>query len=246
VCLRLFFAHLYALVILGKQSTPAREAEGSSKRIAEKGKTRFTPRGAEQERLMPINYDELMQAKETGIEAGYTERDTMLYALGIGFMRDPMNMSELPFVYENGLKTVPTMAAIIGWGKSSVLARSGINYLMVVDGERRVTLHKPLPTDANVLMDQRILGVFDKGKDKGAVIVSETVIREKASGDKLCTQRARLTSRMRVIRGRIRRSSMRCPATAIRCIATQTWQRWRAFRAPFCMASVPTARRAAR
>ncbi len=56
---------------------------------------------------MPINYDELMQAKEAGLTASYGDRETMLYALGIGFMRDPMNKDELKFVYENNLQTVP-------------------------------------------------------------------------------------------------------------------------------------------
>ena len=31
---------------------------------------------------MPIIYDELMQAKSTGLETRYTDRETMLYALG--------------------------------------------------------------------------------------------------------------------------------------------------------------------
>ena len=94
---------------------------------------------------MPINYDELMQARETGLTASYGDRETMLYALGIGFMRDPMNADELKFVYENNLQTVPSMATVIGWGKGSTMARSGINYLMVVHGEQRLTMHKPLP-----------------------------------------------------------------------------------------------------
>jgi acyl dehydratase len=136
---------------------------------------------------MPIKYDELMQAKSTGVAASYSDRETMLYALGVGFMRDPMNADELPFVYENNLKTVPTMATVIGWGRSSTLARSGINYMMVVHGEQRLQMHKPLPISADTLSDERILGVFDKGEGKGAVIVSERVITEKASGDKLCT-----------------------------------------------------------
>jgi acyl dehydratase len=136
---------------------------------------------------MPINYDELMQAKSTGVEASYSDRETMLYALGVGFMRDPMNADELPFVYENNLRTIPTMATVIGWGRSSTLARSGINYMMVVHGEQRLAMHKPLPISADTLSDERILGVFDKGEGKGAVIVSERVITEKASGDKLCT-----------------------------------------------------------
>ncbi|HWD48908.1 MAG TPA: hypothetical protein VG309_03225, partial [Rhizomicrobium sp.] len=136
---------------------------------------------------MPINYDDLMQATSKDNAASYNERDTMLYALGIGFMRDPMNTDELPFVYENNLKTVPTMAAVIGWGAGNIMGRSGINYLMVVDGERRLTVHKTLPTSGEVLIDQRVLGVFDKGKDKGAVLVTESVARDKTSGEKLYT-----------------------------------------------------------
>jgi acyl dehydratase len=138
-------------------------------------------------RDMPINYDELMQMTSKDNAASYNERDTMLYALGIGFMRDPMNTDELPFVYENNLKTVPTMAAVIGWGVGNIMGRSGINYLMVVDGERRLTVHKSLPAFGDVLIDQRVLGVFDKGKDKGAVLVTESVARDKASGEKLYT-----------------------------------------------------------
>jgi acyl dehydratase len=136
---------------------------------------------------MPINYDELMQAKATDVPAHYGDRETMLYALGIGFMRDPMNADELSFAYENGLKTVPTMATVIGWGQTNTLARANINYMMVVHGEQRLTLHKPLPDSADVLMDERVAGVFDKGAGKGAVIIVERTIREKNSGTKLCT-----------------------------------------------------------
>jgi acyl dehydratase len=136
---------------------------------------------------MAINYEELMQAKSTGVEASWGDRETMLYALGIGFMRDPMDTRELQFAYENDLKAVPTMATVIGWGASSTMARSGINYLMVVHGEQRLTLHKPLPAAATVLIDERVIGAFDKGKDKGAVIVTEKVLRDKKSNDKLCT-----------------------------------------------------------
>ncbi|MDE3115099.1 MAG: MaoC family dehydratase N-terminal domain-containing protein [Pseudomonadota bacterium] len=136
---------------------------------------------------MPINYDELIKAGATGLTASYTDRETMLYALGIGFGRDPLNADELPFVYENGLRTVPTMATVIGWGASAILAKSGINYLMVVHGEQRLAIHQPLPAVADVTMDERVLGLFDKGKDKGAVLLVERVIKDAKSGGKLCT-----------------------------------------------------------
>jgi acyl dehydratase len=135
---------------------------------------------------MPIDYDDLMQAKATGLTASYGDRETMLYALGIGFMRDPMNKDELRFVYENDLKTVPTMATVIGWGKSPLLASSGINYMMVVHGEQRLTMHRPLPYEAQVTFDERVLGIYDKGKDKGAVILTERQVSEKG-GAPLCT-----------------------------------------------------------
>jgi len=135
---------------------------------------------------VPINYDELMQAKSSGMTARYGDRETMLYALGIGFMRDPMNGDELKFVYENNLQTVPTMATVIGWGAGGTMAKAGINYLMVVHGEQRLTMHRPLPSAAEVTFDERVVGVFDKGKDKGAVIVTERVMSEKG-GAKLCT-----------------------------------------------------------
>ena len=135
---------------------------------------------------MPINYEELMQAKSTGNTTSYGDRETMLYALGIGFGRDPLNAQELPFVYENGLKAVPTMATVVGWGRSATLAKSGINYMLVVHGEQRLTIHKPLPAYADVVFDERVIGVFDKG-EKGAIILTEREIREQKSDDKLCT-----------------------------------------------------------
>jgi acyl dehydratase len=135
---------------------------------------------------MAFTYDQIMARTAKG-EYSYGDRETMLYALGIGFMRDPMSAAELPFAYENGLKAVPTMATVIGWGASSTMARSGINYMMVVHGEQRLTLHKPLPDSAEVLIDERVTGVFDKGVGKGALVVTERSIREKASGAKLCT-----------------------------------------------------------
>lgn len=136
---------------------------------------------------MTIKYDELMQTKATGLKASYGDRETMLYALGIGFGRDPMNEAELPFVYENGLKAIPTMATVIGWGASGVMSNSGINYMMVVHGEQRLTLHRPLPAIASVTMDEHVVGIWDKGEGKGAVLVTERAVMDAASGEKLCT-----------------------------------------------------------
>ncbi len=149
---------------------------------------------------MPIDYDEMMQSKSVGLEASYGDREVMLYALGVGFQRDPLNEAELPFSFENDLQVVPTFATVIprgrpGPGGSEGTMLSNVNYLMVVHGEQRLTIHKPLPPAANVVSNERILGVYDKGKDKGAIILVERVVSEKESGDKLATLVATIFAR---------------------------------------------------
>jgi acyl dehydratase len=135
---------------------------------------------------MAIQYPEILSLTSDGFEGGYGDRETMLYALGIGLGSDPMNEKELPFVYENGLKALPTMATVIGWGANTLVGRMGINYLMVVHGEQKLTIHKTLPSAAAITASARVIAALDKGKDKGAVIYTETTIWEKG-GDKLAT-----------------------------------------------------------
>ncbi len=142
---------------------------------------------------MPIDYDDMMQSGASGLAARYDEKDVMLYALGVGFMRDPLDERELPFVYEGGaLKVVPTFASVIARGEAPperqrMPRKSSLNFAMVVDGERRITIHKPLPPKGAVLADERMLDILDKGEGKGAVLIQERVVREKDSGEKLFT-----------------------------------------------------------
>ena len=143
---------------------------------------------------MAINYDEIMQLQSSGNPFSYTDRDTMLYALGIGFGRDPLNEAELPFVYENGLRSIPTLSTVVAWG-SAIMGRAGINYLYVLHGEQRLTVHKPLPVAAQLLADERVTGAFDKGKDKGAFVIIEKTLRLKGTGEKLCTLSATTVAR---------------------------------------------------
>lgn len=51
---------------------------------------------------------------------------------------------------------------------------------MVLDGERDITFHKPIPAAASVTADARVRGVYDKGTEKGAIIQNEVVVRDGA------------------------------------------------------------------
>jgi acyl dehydratase len=134
---------------------------------------------------MAIEYPAILDLKRSGMEFSWTDRETMLYAIGIGMGADPMDGNELPFVYEGNLKAVPTLASVVAWGAQP--GSMNINFMMVVDGERTITFHKPMPGAANIVAESRVVGAWDKGAGKGAVISTETVLREKASGDRLAT-----------------------------------------------------------
>ena len=138
---------------------------------------------------MPIKYDEVMALKNIGQKYAWTDREVMLYAVGIGMGADPMDQKELPFVNEGyltprELKVVPTYASVAAWGATA--GPIDVNRVMVVDGERDIVFHKPLTVKANITADSSILGVFDKGKDKGAVILRKTVLKDE-KGDNLAT-----------------------------------------------------------
>ena len=138
---------------------------------------------------MPINYDELMALKNLGQKYAYGDREVMLYAYGIGMGADPMDEKELAFVNEaaatpRALKVVPTFASVAAWGAGP--GEMNLNRLMVVDGERDITFHRPLPAAANLVVDSCVLAVFDKGKEKGAVIRHQSVLKN-AMGEELAT-----------------------------------------------------------
>jgi acyl dehydratase len=133
---------------------------------------------------MAIVYDKLMALAIEPAEQAYGAKDCMLYALGVGLGHDPTNEDELAFVYEKQLKVLPTMATVIGHsGSLAQNPESGINWLMVVNGEQGFTLRRPLNAQDVVIGRTRIVEVVDKGPGKGALLLIERTIADKATGE---------------------------------------------------------------
>lgn len=101
----------------------------------------------------------------------YTERDTMLYALSLGFGEHPTDPGELGFVFEEQLQAVPSMAAILcspgGWYRDP---RTGIDVSRVVHGEQDIEILNPLPAAGSFTARAQVAAIVDKGPGKGAVI----------------------------------------------------------------------------
>jgi acyl dehydratase len=137
---------------------------------------------------MPINYEKLLALTIPDAEHRYTEKDTILYALGVGLGQDPVDRAELAYVYEPWLKTLPTYPVVLGypgfWARD---LDTGIDCVRLVNGEQGVRIHRPVPVSGTVVGRTRILDVIDKGPGKGALIYTERAVTDKDSGALIAT-----------------------------------------------------------
>jgi acyl dehydratase len=138
-----------------------------------------------------IDYRTLKDWSFPVIERTYTADDCILYALAVGLGVDPLDERQLAFVNDTvpgTPRTLPTMAAILGdagpWMRNP---RTGIDYSMLVHGEESIILHRPLAAAGTVVSQHRVTHVVDKGAGKGALVVYERELFDKAAGERLAT-----------------------------------------------------------
>ncbi|WP_447953410.1 MaoC/PaaZ C-terminal domain-containing protein [Sphingopyxis chilensis] len=137
---------------------------------------------------MPIQYPAVLKETSSGGRKAWGANDAILYALGLGMASDPLDRNELPFVHEVDQKVMPTLAAVLTRGLGVTVAQLGFDYRYSVHGEQAILWHRPIPPQGEITGEGRVVAVYDKG-DKGAVCVTETSLRDGATGDLLATVR---------------------------------------------------------
>jgi acyl dehydratase len=124
-----------------------------------------------------MNLEALKSYRFEPIEHQLTWRDTILYALGLGYGFDHVDRAQLQFVYEQGLKAVPSMACVMGypgfWMQQPELE---IDWVRLLHGEHYYEIHRPLPVAGKLIAEHRITGVDDKGEGRGAVVNFEKAL----------------------------------------------------------------------
>jgi acyl dehydratase len=118
---------------------------------------------------MPINPDAI-GAKSAPQPFEWTERDTLLYALGVG-----AGAKDLAFTTENShgidQQVLPTYAVIAcpAWGAIGEVGT--FNFGMLLHGSQQIRLHAPLPPAGRLDVSSEVLDIQDKGEGRNAILV---------------------------------------------------------------------------
>jgi acyl dehydratase len=136
---------------------------------------------------VPLDYDMLMALPPWEIRQDYGRRDTMLYALGAGAGIAP---DELDLVYEPTLQALPSMAVVLAypgfWQKDP---RYGLTWQKLLHGEQWLRIHRPIPVEGAVTGTMRIEEIYDKGADRGALLLWRREIADAETGEAIATVR---------------------------------------------------------
>ena len=113
---------------------------------------------------MTINPEKLLNREFGSVQETYTEKDCILYALGVGMGIDPLDEECLKYVYEDGLKVLPSQSVIMAhpgfWAKDE---DTDIDWVKVLHAGQEVIFHNPIPSSGTVEATTRITEVNDKG-----------------------------------------------------------------------------------
>lgn len=119
-----------------------------------------------------------------------TSKESILYALGIGFSQDPLKTEDFTFTYElnDEFKVFPTYAVCLCTQNlnffEALLECPGLpqfNPMMLLHGEHRVEFIRPIPVDCKLKSVGTISNVADKGK--GALVTFEIKTYELAENN---------------------------------------------------------------
>src|SRR6266567_2285898 len=148
------------------------------------------------QRETPLNLEAVRNFRFETVAHSYTRKDSILYALGLGYGSEPTDPAQLAFVYEDNLRTVPSMCCVLAhpgmWVRNPDL---GIDWLKMLHGEQSFEIHNPLPPEGTVVGSYAIVAVEDKGTGKGAILHQIKQLDDKASGQLLATVRSVLFMR---------------------------------------------------
>lgn len=137
---------------------------------------------------MPLDFPAVLNHASPIQTFRWEDRDSMLYAISLGFGSDPLDRNTLRFVYEDPtdgdspLKTVPTFPTVVAWVASPTFSELGVDPITALHSGQKIVVHRPITYPAVLTVQGRVLNVYDKGQDRGAIVLTEHVLSSADDG----------------------------------------------------------------
>jgi acyl dehydratase len=114
----------------------------------------------------------------------WTDRDTLLYALGVGAGTD-----DLAYTTENShdvpQQVLPTFAVICCMGFAAAPLVGSFNWGKLLHGSQEIRLSAPLPPAGALSVVAEVADIQDKGEGKNAIIILRARGADPATGDQV-------------------------------------------------------------
>ena len=111
----------------------------------------------------------------------WTERDTLLYALGVG-----AGTGDLAYTTENShdipQQVLPTFAVICCMGFAAAPLVGSFNWGMLLHGSQEIRLSAPLPARGSLSVVAEVADIQDKGAGKNAILILRARGTDPATG----------------------------------------------------------------
>jgi acyl dehydratase len=123
---------------------------------------------------MPLNYHVVKNWSIPDKQQTYELRDTIIYNLGIGAgLIDHPEEAQLDFVWERRLKPIPTIATVLASGDPKWMyhSNSTITWAKMLHAEEATQWHAPMEAEGTVLARSVVEEIYDRGAQKGALLV---------------------------------------------------------------------------
>lgn len=130
---------------------------------------------------MSLDYQTLMNWPFAATTRIYGRADSIRFAEGFGAGVDPTwHLIDSRFIEDSPALTCLPMSAVAladgaFWQQDP---RSGIVWQQMVHAQESLRVHRPLPVEGSVVITQKVKDLFDRGPEKGALMVQEQLLSD--------------------------------------------------------------------
>lgn len=139
---------------------------------------------------MPIHPNAPIGVWNEWATLSWSSRDSLLYAVGVGANPLGDGSMELEFTTENtggvrqrALPTLPMAFTALDQFREVFDSAGSFDLGNMVDGRRRIDLHREIPVEGTMRYRSRLVGIYDK--TSGAVLAIETESRDASNDERL-------------------------------------------------------------